>query len=659
MPSPYKLTPLARRGKVAYEANLNPQQLEAVRHGEGPLLVVAGAGTGKTRTLTYRVAHLVESGVAPSQILLLTFTRRAAEEMLRRATLLLDARCDKVVGGTFHHFANMVLRRYAEHAGLAPNFTILDRADSESIIGLLRGEVELPGPKQRFPRKETIQDLFSKAVNKCASLEDVLARYAPHFLNLLEPLQDLFLGYQKYKHEHHFVDYDDLLLRLNYLLKQREAIARQLGGRFRFICVDEYQDTNKLQAEILRHLCAAHENLTVVGDDAQSIYSFRGAHFLNLIEFPKLFPGARVIPLECNYRSTQAVLDVANAVMRAAQIKMDKTLYAAADEAGPAPWLVQAVDERGQSWFVADKVLELREEGIPLSGMAVLFRSSYHAFDLEIELTRRGIPYQKFGGMKFAETAHVKDVVSHLRILVNPKDILSWHRILLLIEGVGPGYTKKVLPDLERGLAPADLPEEKRNAVGIKELKALLMTLRKDERPAQLMQQVIEYYEPIIKRTYDDHPKRLKDLDHLQGIAQNYRDLEALLQDFALEPPDASQVGISPKDRDDELLTLSTIHSAKGLEWDTVFLIWALEGKFPSGYISDLEEEEEERRLFYVAVTRAKRRLFISFPSGIYDRASGAVLSLPSRFVNEVAPHLLAHYSVDGDGAGVIPALGD
>lgn len=658
MPSRYELTRLPGRGKVDYEADLNPQQLEAVRHGEGPLLVAAGAGTGKTRTLTYRVAHLVESGVAPSQILLLTFTRRAAEEMLRRATLLLDARFDQVVGGTFHHFANMVLRRYAEHAGLPPNFTILDRADSESIIGFLRRAVELPGPKQRFPRKETIQDLFSKAVNKCASLEDILARYAPHFLDFLEPLQELFLGYQKYKHDHHFLDYDDLLLRLNHLLRQREAIAQKLCERFRFICVDEYQDTNKLQAEILRHLCVAHENLTVVGDDAQSIYSFRGANFLNLIEFPKLFPRARVVPLERNYRSTQAVLDVANALMREARIKMDKTLYAAAEEAGPAPWLVQAVDERGQSWFVADKVLELREEGVPLSEMAVLFRSSYHAFDLEIELARRGIPYQKFGGMKFAETAHVKDVVSHLRVLVNPKDLLCWHRILLLVEGVGPSYTKKVLPDLERGLSPAELPEQKRNAVGIKELKSLFKALNKEAHPAQLMQQVITYYEPILKRIYDDHPKRLKDLEHLQVIAQNYRDLEVLLQDFALEPPDATQVGISPKDRDDELLALSTIHSAKGLEWDTVFIIWALEGKFPSAYISDLEEEEEERRLFYVAVTRAKRRLFISYPVGVYDRSTGSVLSLPSRFVADIAP-LLSRFVVDGDGAGVLPALGE
>ena len=425
-----------------YRNELNPAQHEAATAMEGPLLIIAGAGTGKTRTLVYRVAHLIDQGVDPRSILLLTFTRRAAEEMLRRASLLIDSRCSQVAGGTFHSFANLVLRKSGRHIGLSPSFTIMDRPDSEDVIQLIRTEMGLNLKEKRFPRKQTVAEIFSMTLNKHTPLSDLLELEYPHLVDVNFELAELFRRYIDYKRTKSLVDYDDLLTGLRDLLADHAEVRQRLSDTYRFIMVDEYQDTNHLQAEIVRLLAATHDNVAVVGDDAQSIYSFRGANFRNIMDFPKHFPGARIIKLEENYRSTQPILNLTNEIIQRAKEGYEKRLFTS-KSSGARPKLVQAGSEQMQSQFVCQKILELREEGVPLWDIAVLFRSSFHSFDLEVELTRHKIPFVKRGGFQFMETTHVKDLLAHLRVLANPQDTISWNRILLLLEGIGPGAAKK------------------------------------------------------------------------------------------------------------------------------------------------------------------------------------------------------------------------
>lgn len=619
---------------LTFSSELNPAQQEAVAHGEGPLLVIAGAGTGKTRTITFRAVSLVQRGISPQSILLLTFTRRAATEMLRRAALLLDERCEKILGGTFHHFALTQLRRFARELHLPPHFVILDRSDAEELVNMLRHELGVDKAARRFPKQRTILECFSKTVNRCAPLEETLERFYPQFAHFAKELTWLYRRYQAYKGEHAFFDYDDLLLYFNHIVKERPGIAEQVSRTFQYLLVDEYQDTNRLQAEILRNLCVTHQNIMVVGDDAQGIYSFRGANPRNIFDFPKIFPGTRIVRLEQNYRSTQPILNLANAVMQEATEKMEKKLFNPEKPTGRSPQLVATDDERAQSEFVTRSLLSLREEGIPLSEMAVLFRSSYQSFDLEIECNKCGIPYQKFGGLKFVETAHIKDVLCHLRLLLNPRDALSLHRVLLLCEGVGPAFVKEAVEHIRRGGAFQDLREPRRARESLQQLKSCFAQLSPELSPADAIQLIFPYYRGIAMAKYDDYPKRLRDIEHLVVLAENYSRLSDFLADLALNPPEASQVGVERGAREEEQLTLSTIHSAKGLEWRVVFVIWALEGKFPSSYAQDdVEELEEERRLMYVAITRAKDLLTICYPTSVYDRATGRWLTLPSRFL--------------------------
>jgi DNA helicase-2/ATP-dependent DNA helicase PcrA len=409
--------------------------------------------------------------------------------------------------------------------------------------------------------------------------------------------------------------------------------------------VDEYQDTNRLQAEVIRQLATTHDNVMVVGDDSQSIYAFRGATFRNIMEFPVLFPGATIYKLEENYRSTQPILNLANCIIDEAAEKYTKRLFTRKID-GPLPVLVEAAGENAQSRFIAQKILELREEGVPLNEVAVLFRSSFHSFDLEIELSRRGLPFVKRGGVKFIETAHVKDLLAHLRVLANPLDTVSWHRVLMLVEGVGPKKAQDLLATLVKSENPYRALREVtgRSGQGLKNLANTLESLSgaEDRRPAEQVSHVYEYYLPILKEQYDDYPKRIRDLDHLHTIAEGYPGIDEFLADLALEPPDGSAIDVEAPDRDDERLVLSTIHSAKGLEWQCVFVIWVVDGKFPSVYSFITEEElEEERRLFYVAVTRAKRHLFLTYPINVYDKTSGMLLTKPSRFLDHVSSDLL------------------
>lgn len=643
-----------RKLSIDYAAALNPQQLAAVTAGDGPSLVIAGAGSGKTRTLVYRVAYLIDRGVDPSNILLLTFTRKSAQEMLQRAGELIGVRSERVCGGTFHSVANMLLRRYGRAIGLEPGFTILDRSDAEDLIALVRSQLGLNEKDKRFPRKGTIAEIFSKSENTLRSLDDIVIEEFSHFADHLEALAQLQTGYQTAKRQRQLADYDDLLVLLRQLLVQDVKARENISRLYRYILVDEYQDTNRLQADVIKHLAASHQNVMVVGDDSQSIYAFRGATFKNIMEFPTLFLGATIYKLEENYRSTQPILNLANCIIEEAAEKYTKHLFTRKLD-GPLPTLAEAAGENAQSRFVAQKILELREEGVPLNEVAVLFRSSFHSFDLEIELSRSGLPFIKRGGVKFIETAHVKDLLAHIRVVANPLDAVSWHRVLMLVEGVGPKKAQDLLTTLVKSEQPFEVlrAASGRSAQGLRNLAQTLESLSgaEDRRTAEQVNHIYEYYLPILKEQYDDYPKRIRDLDHLHTIAEGYPEVDAFLSDLALEPPDGSVADVEPSDRDDERMVLSTIHSAKGLEWQCVFVIWVVDGKFPSIYSFVTDEElEEERRLFYVAVTRAKRHLFLTYPINVFDKSSGMLLSKPTRFLDHVSPAMFEQLALVEEG---------
>ncbi len=632
---------------INYQEELNLSQYEAAVTHQGPLLVLAGAGSGKTRTLVFRLARMVEEGIDPASILLMTFTRRAAEEMLQRAEELLGNRCDRVTGGTFHSFANTILRRYAKLLGFANSFTILDRSDSEDVINLIRSRMGLDKKDRRFPRKNTIMEIVSLAANKTCGVAAILDEQFPHLINNLDELSQIEEHYRSYKLEGNLLDYDDLLTYLRDLLRNHPEVAERLSRTFRYIMVDEYQDTTRLQADIIRLLAHSHNNVMAVGDDAQSIYSFRGATVHNIFEFPDLFPDTQVIKLEENYRSTQPILDLSNEIILQAKESYTKNLFTRREE-GVKPVLVEAESERYQSRFVGQKILELYESGVPLPEIAILFRSSFHSFDLEIELGKRNLQFVKRGGFKFIETTHIKDVLAHLRIIANPLDAVSWHRVLLLLEGVGSKSSEAILSHVLEGtdqfLRLVTYKGRGTMSAALKSLAETLMIANDEElKPAEKLEAIVRYYLPILKRRHhDDYPKRQKDLEHFTIITERYKSLDRMLSDMALEPPNSSVGDVVVTEGEDEgLLTLSTIHSAKGLEWHSVFIIWAVEGRFPAVYNKDDDELEEERRLMYVAATRAKENLFISYPINIFDRTTGMVLSKPSRFLDGIPRDIL------------------
>ncbi|MCU0426902.1 MAG: ATP-dependent helicase [Candidatus Kapabacteria bacterium] len=642
--------------KIRYADELNAEQLQAVMHDTGAVLVIAGAGTGKTRTLTYRVARLIEDHIAPESILLLTFTRKAAAEMLRRASHLLDGRCEAVSGGTFHSFAHGYLRRATKSLtpfGYDGNFSVLDQSDAEDVVNLLRSQFVESGKskdkKRRFPRKNTLLSIFSTAANCQITVESVIKKDYPQFTDDAPDIKHLCDLYGMYKRRHNLMDYDDLLVVFLELMRTNQELKRDVQQKYRYVMVDEYQDTNALQHEIVLTLSALHENVMAVGDDAQSIYAFRGANFENIMRFPDAFRNCRVIKLEENYRSTQPILSLTNEIIRRATYRYDKELYSR-KTGSTFPAIIQAENEQQQSQFIIQQILEYREAGLPLDDIAVLMRSGFHSFDLEIELNRANIPYQKFGGFKFIETAHVKDVIAHLRVLVNPKDAVSWNRILLLLEGVGPRTANTVIEALVSGTITLQTRHNLKTIVrGDEQISMLFSLLARLESstatPGEQVWQIIDYYRPQMKKKYDDYKKRLKDIETMGSIAERYRSVPALLADMAIEPPTESVEDISPTGSETEFLTLSTIHSAKGLEWGAVFLLWALDGRFPPVRAFESEDSlEEERRLFYVACTRAKERLFISYPINIFDRESGMVLGKVSRFLDGIGEELAERY---------------
>ena len=627
-------------------AVLNPQQAAAATHGNGPLLIIAGAGTGKTRTLIYRVAHLIDTGVKAERILLLTFTRRAAQEMLSRAERLVGGSSRKVHGGTFHATGHRLLRRYGAGAGLPRDFTIMDQGDSADLMQLSRSQLGYAAKGKRFPKKETLQYVYSRHVNTSISIEDILRDDYTQFVDYIEDFGKIYADYTARKQQRNLVDYDDLLLFWAMLLEASPEIGGRIASLYDQILVDEYQDTNVLQARILKGMCSRHCNITVVGDDAQSIYSFRGANFRNILGFPKQFEGATVVTLEQNYRSTEPILEVTNTLISRASERFTKNLWTER-KGGELPWLVAAQDEEQQTRFVVDRILELHEEGTPLRQIAVLFRAGYMSANLEIELTNRKIPFEKWGGLKFLEAAHVKDVLAFLRILENPRDEVSWYRILLLLPGIGEATARAAVDSMAsaawQSAAFGRYQPPPRARAAHSALVALLDELRSG-RPtdeaivAAEIARVRLLYDNVLRERYDKAEPRLADLDQLQHIAAGYPDRATFLSALALEPPQATQdLAGASGDEEDDYLVLSTAHSAKGKEWDAVFVIWAVDGWFPSARcLKTPEETDEERRLMYVAMTRARNHLSIVYPLNAYSTRRGSDYSLDqlSRFID-------------------------
>ncbi len=640
--------------KIDYEKELNPGQFEAVSQTEGASMVIAGAGSGKTRTLVYRVARLLESGIAPENILLLTFTRKASMEMLFRASALLDDRCSRVSGGTFHSVGNLLLRRYGSRIGIASNFTIMDMADSQDAIHLLKAEKGYTKKLKKFPRKSTLASILSLSLNKREPVEKILSKYHEQFLEFYEEIVELQDAYTEYKKTHNMLDYDDLLVYFKELLEDPE-FRQQIEQQYQVVMVDEYQDTNLLQAEIVSLLGGGHNNVMAVGDPAQSIYSFRGANFGNIKQFEEYFPSMKVIKLEENYRSTQKILTACNAIMRPAKEKFSKNLFTQTKDTGELPVLVENETPVDEACFITDTIEELSmEPKVPLNQMAVLFRSSRNSYQLELELNKRGIPFVKHGGFKLVETAHVKDLLAHLRVIANPDDTVSWTRLLLLIEGMGPKTCEKVVRQLlsaENCFVFTKLKGFPKFQEPFRELEKLFSYIASPVRsPVKAMEKLLKYYSPIIKCKYDDYPRRQKDLEQFMTLARNYQSLEALLSDMALEPPNTAKNGtMMPSEKAmGEYLILSTVHSSKGLEWDTVFVMGLNENGFPSYYAMEKDEDlEEERRLFYVAATRAKERLYFTYFSSREDRYGNPYSIMPSPFLEPLK------------GKGLVKVIGD
>lgn len=673
--------------RVRYEEELNSEQLQVVHAGEGPLLVIAGAGSGKTRALTYRVSRLIEDGVDPSEILLLTFTNKAAREMLSRVEQLVTIDTRRIWGGTFHSTGNRLLRRYAEPLGYRSNFTILDDEDSREMMESAISSLGIKTLERRFPKGDVLLDIYSFVINTRTPLELHLEQNFPHFALYKEEMVNVFRRYKDRKREANSMDFDDLLINWKVLLDDHPDASAALKRQFRYLLVDEYQDTNKLQADIVDSMAEVRKNVMVVGDDAQSIYSFRGASFENILTFPLRFPEARIFKLETNYRSTRQILRLANHSIANNRFQFRKELQAVRGD-GPDPAVVGVDDVFEQASFVAQRILELRDEGESLGDIAVLYRSHYQSLELQMELSRRLIPYEIRSGVRFFEQAHIKDVISYLKIVTNSRDELAWKRVLKLYPKIGEKTAAEVWSKISASSNPLDaflrgVETSGRGSSGsMKSLRDVLKLISSDA----MLRNPAESIGLIVERTYADYARskfpnsqaRLDDLEQLSQYALRYEDVEQFLNEVALANPMAGE-DVAVVGPEDEKVVLSSVHQAKGLEWRTVFVIWLADGRFPSqralrvpGGIIKVDRtkihpafeialidgeappatgdrqaatdeievmipgEEEERRLFYVAITRAKQELYLVFPVMARDRGGLDVLMEPSRFVREL-----------------------
>lgn len=665
------------RNEASYLDRLNDGQRKAVLHGggrlAGPLLIIAGAGSGKTNTLAHRVAHLIVNGADPRRILLMTFTRRAADEMTRRveriAVQMLGDKAAILTGGlawagTFHSVGARLLREHALEVGLDPAFTIHDREDSADLMNLVRHELDLSRTQSRFPAKNTCLSIYSRAVNAETPLEEVLRKAFPWCIDWAAELKGLFAGYVEAKQAQNVLDYDDLLLYWAQMAAE-PALAEHLGQRFDHVLVDEYQDTNRLQGSILLALKPDGAGVTVVGDDAQSIYSFRAAEVRNILDFPKLFPvAADVVTLDRNYRSTDTILAAANAVIAEAEERFTKDLWTER-KSSEKPRLVTVRDDAGQANYICDTILAEREAGTRLKEQAVLFRTSHHSGPLEVELTRRNIPFVKFGGLKFLDSAHVKDVLAVLRFAENPRDRVAGFRVLQLMPGIGPSTAGQVIEamtaslDATMGIEGAQVPQ--RASADWPDFVKLFreMRSRSGAWPADL-ERVRLWYEPHLERIHEDAEARRADLLQLEQIAAGYPSRERFLTDLTLDPPAASSDRAGPPHRDEDYLILSTIHSAKGQEWKNVFVLNVVDGCIPACLgAGEKDDIEEERRLLYVAMTRAKDALHLVLPQRFYvhnqvGRGDRHLYALRTRFISDRTARLFecAAWPAAGNAAG-------
>jgi DNA helicase-2/ATP-dependent DNA helicase PcrA len=650
---------------VPYQNELNAEQRAVVMAGKGPLLVIAGAGSGKTRTVTYRVTRLIEAGVTPGRILLVTFTNRAAREMVGRVETLLKQEVRRIWGGTFHSIGNRILRRHAASLGYESNYTILDAEDAKDLVDACIEEAAIDTKARRFPKGEVLREMFSLATNTDTPLAQLIVAKYPQFEMLTAPIERVDRLYQARKLDRNAMDYDDLLVNWKRLLIEKPDIAAVYQEQFEYILVDEYQDTNKLQAEIVDLLAHRHRNLMVVGDDAQSIFGWRGAHFANIYEFKDRYPDAQVFKLESNYRSTPEILMLANAAVGMNRRQFPKYLQAVRASRGCTPALVPLRDAEQQAAFVAARILELRDEGTPLDEIAVLYRSHFHSLELQLELTRRGIPYDVRSGVRFFEQAHIKDVTAYLRLVINPRDELAWKRVLKLLPKVGNATAARVWERLAAATEPLALVRAdeftkalpKGVAAGWQDFVALLKALLDaGNQPAQQIELVLQHgYLEYLTAHYENAEAREEDLRQLANYAQRFDTTEQFLSELALINTErfgtpGATVGEDVQEgaNEDEHVSLSSVHQAKGLEWRVVFLIWAADGRFPSARsLRDVEGEEEERRLFYVALTRAQDELYVCFPLLESDRSRQSIVQRPSRFVSEVPRELFEIWNVD------------
>jgi len=691
-----------------YKSELNEEQFKVVTAQPKATLVVAGAGTGKTRAITYRVAYLIEQGISPQRILLATFTNRAAREMLRRVEGLTGSQnVHRVWGGTFHRIANLMLRRHAVSIGFDSNYSILDSEDARDFINVCIDEAAIDTKAKRFPKAEVVQDIISFANNTDTPIEDIVVSKYPYFEMLTAQLKRVDLIFQTRKRERNVMDYDDLLLNMKRLLVEKQEIADLYAEQFQHILVDEYQDTNRLQAEIIDLLAAKHRNVMVVGDDAQSIFAWRGAEFTNIYEFPKRYPEAQLFKLETNYRSTPEILGLANVSIANNRKQFPKMLTPVKRSSEFKPALVPCSDVDQQSVFIASRILELRDEGVNLEDIGVLYRSHYHSIELQLELSRRNIPYRIQSGVRFFEQAHIKDVVSYLRIIVNPRDELAWKRILKMIPGVGNATANRIFESL-RSEPPAlaggrdaifaqaeptdgalstdvrppayaggsdlrnvNIPASIRSKKAWNDFVALLEMLVADENrnnPAKQIALILQNgYEQYLLENYENAEARGEDIRGLSQFASRYDSTEDFLSELALlsterfkEPQAMVGEDVISGGDEDELLTLTSVHQAKGLEWKAVFIIWAAEGKFPSPRsLKEIDSEEEERRLWYVALTRAKDELYLTYPLLMTDYNRQTVLQKPSRFVTECPPAMFEIWNLEEEASPLAPVKMD
>ena len=647
----------ATSSSTDYRAALNDQQYEAVTSGPGPALVLAGAGSGKTRTLTYRVAWLLDNGIEPESILLLTFTNKAAREMLGRVTALLPLDTRAIWGGTFHSIGNRLLRRHAREIGLQPGFTIMDREDQEDLLSAVVGSSGIDTNQVRFPTAEVLGDIFSFALNTDCSIWQVIAQKYQRFQPLTNQIEFVREKYEERKLSANLVDFDDLLVKTVRVLQQNPVIAEYYQRHFQFILVDEYQDTNKLQSEFVDILARRHQCVMVVGDDAQSIYSWRGANYQNILDFPKRYPNAKIYRIETNYRSVPEILAVANAAIRANTRQFSKTLRAYRAGSAIRPALVSLYDTNQQAMFVAQRILDLGEEGIDLNDMAVLYRAHFQSLEVQLALTRAGIPFSITSGLRFFEQAHIKDVGAFMKFVINPGDEVAFKRMVRLLPGIAARTAEKLweqlssVPDTERDNFQTWLG---RCQVGRKSARAwqqLGFTLgeiapeRQAVPPALMIRIILEaIYDDYLRTKYANYEQRRDDLTSLESFAQTFKDPVDFLSQLSLMAT-ADTEGVRVADQETERITLSTIHQAKGLEWRAVFVVWLSDGMFPSSRsLESASAIEEERRLFYVAVTRAQDELYLTYPTLWPGASIDNRLRRPSRFLNEIPLDLLEEW---------------